>query len=109
MTTPNSASPAVAENNHLSACNFCGIAFKSLCNLCVPLCLCGELSWERTHHRVTEIAQRTTETTSNIFRQTLDFCLKYSSPMLETLEHIKAGAGRREQDRKSTRLNSSHS
>src|SRR6266542_2904986 len=33
----------------------------SLCNFCAPLCLCGEISPKRFHHRDTEIAQRTTE------------------------------------------------
>jgi hypothetical protein len=33
----------------------------SLCDLCGSLCLCGENANKNTHHRDTEIAQRTTE------------------------------------------------
>src|SRR5258706_15959004 len=38
MTTPKSASPIVAENNHLSICSFCGITTDPLCNS-VALCV----------------------------------------------------------------------
>src|SRR5258708_19129364 len=33
----------------------------SLCNLCAPLCLCGEMTCQNLHHRGTEVTQRTTE------------------------------------------------
>src|SRR5262245_22455130 len=34
---------------------------KSLCKLCGPLCLCGENTQQKPHHRDTEITRRTTE------------------------------------------------
>src|SRR5437870_3954934 len=42
--------------------------------LCVALCLCGEHSCGKSHHRVTEIAQRTTEKVS-LVRVSFSSCL----------------------------------
>src|SRR5205807_10263284 len=39
----------------------------SLCKLCDALCLCGEITRKKIHHRGTEVTQRTTE---DFFRQT---------------------------------------
>ena len=47
----------------------------SLCNLCGPLCLCGEIGPKNTHHRGTEIAQSTTER----------ICLGSSKPFFSSL------------------------
>jgi len=34
----------------------------SLCKLCDALCLCGEITRKKIHHRGTEVTQRATET-----------------------------------------------
>src|SRR5262249_54722517 len=93
MTTPNSARPIVAENNHRSICSFCVIeeishrgtetqskkqskkksipSFVFLYSSSVPLCLCGYF---------------------------LNGFLEHCSPMLEALEHVKTRARRCEQN-----------
>src|SRR2546425_4709041 len=80
MTTPNSANPTVAENNHLSTCSFCGMKLLSTH-------ASGVLNIRDVHELSTPEAC-----------VPKDLFFEYSSPVLETLEHVKAGASRREQD-----------
>src|SRR2546428_2870256 len=80
MTTPHSASPTVAENNHLSTCSFCGMKLLSTH-------ASGVLNIRDVHELSTPEAC-----------VPKDLFFEYSSPVLETLEHVKAGASWREQN-----------
>src|SRR2546428_12561114 len=84
MTTPNSANPTVAENNHLSTCSLYGIC---------KIFDCRFLICDFTFRR--DVFQ---SKLANLKSQILDLIFEYPSPVLETLEHVKAGASRREQN-----------
>ena len=60
------ASIASASEQHLSS-----RVAASMCILCGPLCLCGEITKEKNHHRDTEVTQRTTEKDQTYFSDKL--------------------------------------
>src|SRR5919199_5836716 len=81
MTMPKSASPAVAANNHLSACSFRAILTVGV----------GVWGWG--------VGVFIHPLTPNPHPLSFLYCfLKYFPSVLEALEHVEAGAGGGEQD-----------